>query len=363
MEYTTDFLRSAASLFSAGEPEELTLLSSSERENDFRCAVLLVTGGEKSVLKLASNAFTSHRRIEGWELLIRETRALGYRSPALLHSVNGRLSEEIAYGGRRFVVWREEFAPYSLAQTEEELEKDEYRQKDAARPRSTDGTMPAWQEELILFYASLGAKRLTGFPGPSGYARLVPFDGDATDEVEECADLVGECVREKHPALVPRWEGIRSRWAENRAALARIRPRLPTSAFQADWNDTNVLLTEDGHFAGLIDYNIAGEDTVLNMALSIGSVGFNASAGGKEAEKARAETVLALFSRKYPWNEDEIEAAPLLWRYIQALYWSEVHDMRKAKDDGEAAAVLDRIEAGLSEEVSFAPFMRRTPSA
>ncbi len=358
----SDILRRAAALFFP-EPFDVTLLSTSEREDDLRMAATVEADGKRRVLKLAANAFTTPRRIEGWMTLIRAARSMGVYMPALIASLSGKTAACCEIDGRAFVVWAEEFAPYPLAQTEEELEKDAYRQKDAARPRSSDGTMPAWQEELILFYASLGAKRLTGFPGPSGYVRLVPFDGDATDEVEECADLVGECVREKHSALVPRWEGIRSRWEENRAALARILPRLPTSAFQADWNDTNVLLTEDGHFAGLIDYNIAGEDTVLNMALSLGSVGFNVSADGKEAEKARAETVLALFSRKYPWNGDEIEAAPLLWRYIQALYWGEVHDMRKAKDDGEAAAVLDRIEAGLSEEVSFEAVMRGTPSA
>ena len=362
MEYTADMLRSAASLFVAGETDELTLLSSSERENDSRAAVFMRAGGERSVLKLASNAFTSHRRIAGWTELIRETRALGYWSPALLASVNGRLSEELEAGGKRFVVWREEFAPYPPAQTDEECGKDEYKGKDSARPRSSDGKFPAWQEELVLFYASLGAKRLTGIPGPSGYVRLIPFDGEKTDEVEECVLAVEQNIRGKHPALLSRWEGIRSRWDENRAALARIYPRLPTSVFQADWNDTNVLLTKDGHFAGLIDYNLAGEDTVLNMALSVGSVGFNASPGGKEEDKARTEEVLALFSEKYRWNEDEIEAAPLLWRYIQALYWGEVHDMRKAENDGEAAAVLARIEAGLSEEISFAPFMRPDPS-
>lgn len=362
MDFSPEILRPAAELFFEGGPDGISLLSSSEREEDVRAAVLAVKNGQKSVVKLASNAFTTSRRIESWRTLIRETRSLGVYAPDLIPSVKGRLSEEFEIDGRRFVVWREEFAPYPFAQTQEEYGKDSYKEKDATRPRSEGGAFPAWQEELILFYASLGAKRLTGFPGPSGYARLTPFDGEKTDEVEECVLAVEENIRTDHPALLSRWEGIRSRWNENRDALAALYPRLPSSVFQADWNDTNVLLTKDGHFAGLIDCNLAGEDKVLNMALSVGYCGFNASPGGRGEDLKRTAAVLALFAEKYRWTPEEIEAAPLLWRYMTALYWGEVEDVGKAQNDGEAAAVLDRIEAGLEETHSFGPFMSRAVS-
>ena len=153
--------------------------------------------------------------------------------------------------------------------------------------------------------------------------------------------------------------GIRRRWEAVREALGALYPRLPTSVFQADWNDSNVLLTADGHFAGLIDYNLAGEDKVLNMAVSIGTYGFNASADGAEKGEKRFRDTLRLLSSRYAWNEDEIRAAPLLWHYLNALYWNEVQDLEKARTEDEAAAVLDRVEKYLSRSVSFEDAMAK----
>ncbi|MBO6052689.1 MAG: hypothetical protein J6Q17_03040, partial [Clostridia bacterium] len=258
-------LRSAASLFFS-DPSAVTLLSSSEREDDFRAAATVEADGERFVLKLAANAFTTPRRIEGWTSLIRTAREMGVYMPALVPSLAGRTAETCEIDGHLFVVWAEEFAPYPLAETQAEYDTDGYRAKDAARPKSPDGC-PAWQGELIRFNAKLAAARLPGGWGISGYARLTPPEDAETDEVEETVLEAGRHIREKHPALLPRWQTIRTRWEENRDTLAALYPRLPTSVFQADWNDTNVLLTADGHFAGLIDCNLAGEDTALNMAL------------------------------------------------------------------------------------------------
>ena len=347
----------AVRLFHRRDPESAVLLDESHRENDDRAAYLITDGGRKTVLKLAANAFTTIRRIEGWDGLIRETRARGVYSPALLPSLNGRPAETLEADGKRIVVWEEEFAPYPLAQGRDE-DEEAYRIRDAARPRSSDGSRPAWQEELILFYAEIGAAHLRGGWGPSMYVRLEAPEGDEWDEAEECVLKFEKEILARFPAFAGRWQTVRRRWEENRDALAAVYPRLPASVFQADWNDTNVLLTEDGHFAGLIDYNISGEDTVLNMAVSIGTYGFNASPDGAEEGEKRLRDTLRLFSSRYPWNEDEIAAAPLLWHYLNALYWGEVNDLRNAQSEDEAAALLTRVEESLARSVSFEDVMR-----
>ncbi len=348
-------LRRAAQLFVSGDAGSLTLLSKSERENDFRAAAVLEEDGVRTVVKIASNAFTTPRRIEGWENLIRESHALGAYMPALIPSLSGRLSEEFEFDGKIFTAWREEFAPYPLAQTDEEFGMDAYKQKDAARPKSEDGS-PAWQGELIALYAKLAAARLPGGWGMSGYVRLVPFDGEETDEVEECAVKLGAEIESRFPALLPRWRETYGKWKANRDALAALYSRLPTSVFQADANDTNVLLTEDGHFAGLIDCNLAGEDTALNAALTLGYVGF--AGDDPLTDEERAKKALRIFARERAWNADETAAAPILWKYITALYWSEVGDIQNADTGEKAAAVLDRIDRALEAEVSFEPYMR-----
>lgn len=341
----------AIRLFHRRDPESAVLMDESHRENDSRAAYLIEDGGTKTVLKLAANGFTTPRRAEGWAGLIRETRERGVWSPALLPSLYGRLAEIMEADGIRYVVWEEEFAPYHLAMGRNE-DPEAYRARDAARPRSSDGARPAWQEELILFYADLGAAHLGGDWGSSLYVRLEAPEGEETDEVEECVLLFEGDLLKRFPALADRWGEIRRRWEGIRDALAEVYPRLPASVFQADWNDSNVLLTADGHFAGLIDYNLAGEDKVLNMAMSIGTYGFCSGGGGGD-DAGRAADVLSLFASRYDWNGDERAAAPLLWHYLNDLYWSEVQDLEKARTEDEAAAVLDRVEKSMDRSVSF----------
>ena len=356
MKYDPHILRGAAELFFP-EPESVALLSSSDREGDHRAAAIVAKDGKRYVVKLASNAFTTTRRIEGWKTLICVSRSFGAYMPDLIPSRAGHTAESAVIDGRPFVVWAEEFAPFAPAQTEDELETEEYRIKDGARPKSPDGA-PAWQTELIAYSAKMAAARIPGGWGSSGYVRLSPPEDSETDEVTEAFLEAERHIREKHPALLDRWKTLKSRWEENRDALAALYPALPTSVFQADWNDTNVLLTEDGHFAGLIDYNLAGEDTALNMALSMGRYGFNGTNPLSAEERARR--VLRVFGREQPWNADECAAASLLWRYISAVYWSEAGDLEKAADDGEASAVLDRIEKALGREPGFRDAMTAT---
>ena len=51
------------------------------------------------------------------------------------------------------------------------------------------------------------------------------------------------------------------RWKENYDQLKETYYDLPFSVFQADFNDTNVLVDEDGTFVGVLDFNCAGRDT------------------------------------------------------------------------------------------------------
>ncbi len=51
---------------------------------------------------------------------------------------------------------------------------------------------------------------------------------------------------------------------DNRNELEQIYFKLPTSVFQADLNSTNLLLDDNGRFAGVFDFNLCGRDVFLN---------------------------------------------------------------------------------------------------
>ena len=349
MEYTNEILMTAAGLFVAGEIDNISLIDKSEREDDLRMIAQLVAHGEKYVLKMASNAFTTSRRIAGWAKMIDASRSLGAYMPRLILSIRGNLSEAVEYEGHSFVVWCEEFAPFSSAGAYGDGAEEKFERAETSRPKSSDGT-PVWREELVDHYSKIAAARVPGGWGVSGYSRFIPFDGDETDEVEECVIKFGIAIEERFSALAERWREVRALWDKNREELAKIYPRLPKSVFQADWNRTNVLLTDEGHFAGLIDFNIAGEDTALNIALSCDLLQKGDLA---PPDESYAPKTLRAFARNYKWNGVEIEAAPYLWRYITALYWGEVNDIRCAEDAQAASLVLDRIEKQLTAKFDF----------
>lgn len=47
--------------------------------------------------------------------------------------------------------------------------------------------------------------------------------------------------------------------------MERLYSQLPVSVFQADLNPGNILLDADMRFAGVLDFNLSGRDTALNV--------------------------------------------------------------------------------------------------
>lgn len=95
-----DALLAAASLFFP-VPSAVELLASSEREDDLRAAAAVEADGARYVLKLASNAFTTPRRIEGWKTLIRAARSANVWMPALIPSRRRRTRSKRTPTGKR----------------------------------------------------------------------------------------------------------------------------------------------------------------------------------------------------------------------------------------------------------------------
>ncbi|SCX96318.1 hypothetical protein [Butyrivibrio sp. INlla14] len=75
---------------------------------------------------------------------------------------------------------------------------------------------------------------------------------------------MAKTLPEKFTAQIER---IWNNWLVSRRELEKIYHRLPTSVFQADINDTNVLLDEEGNFRGVYDFNIGGKE-VYNLKIS-----------------------------------------------------------------------------------------------
>jgi len=336
------------------EPFEYEAQQSWNEADDSRWVVFVRCCGAQYVLKLASNGFTTPERVSGWTEIIAAYREQGCCSPALLPSRHGRYAETVRIDGRDYVAWMEEYAAWPL---HSELAPAVY-----TRP---DGKF-VYHDEVFAFYARVAAQRYDFFPYPSGWVRLQPFSSDeSSDEVSDCVHSFDALVREKAPQFLPRWERIHALFEANRAQLAVIYDQLPTSVFQGDPFSTNLLLDRSGHFRGLIDYNLAGRDTALNMFLSMVLFGYSYQRVRIDdpallpelnpVTQASVEVILLdtlRFVRQYyPFSEVEVRAAPLLYKYISCIEYAQLDALEQyAADEAKLTLLFDHMERQLLQD-------------
>ena len=314
------------------------------------------------MLKLASNSFTTPERMSGWAAIIREYRKMGCYSPAIIESLSGRLAEMVIWEGRPCVAWEEEFAEGKPADA-----------PDACLVREADGKY-AYHDQALAFLAKVGQRHLNNFPWKSGWVRLEPFaDHETADEVTQCVGRFDRMVRDRAPGLIPRWLKIRRLFADNKRALEKVYYALPTSVFQGDSMGSNLLLDEKGGFNGLIDYNLAGKDTVVNMFLSTVLYGysyhvkvdadpdelFGLSQNRQNAILRNFLEALRYLGNFYTFSALEAKAAPLLYKYIVAVEYKVIQAFEACGQDvRKQAMVLDYMEhVLLQENMDFAEAM------
>ena len=197
--------------------------------------------------------------------------------------------------------------------------------------------------------ARVAARHFDYSPYPSGYCLFETFcPSDKTDEVLENALAWREYALTLPDEFRERTDRIWRLWTDNRAALEKIYHRLPSSVFQADLNLTNILVDDDGRFAGVYDFNLCGRDVFLNYLMRE-----NASSGIREA--------LRISSGAYRFSEAEIEAAPMMYRCLKPLWFTRLEALKKLGDDRRAvAAFLEETERSLTDPLDFRDDMTYT---
>ena len=221
-----------------------------------------------------------------------------------------------------------------------------------------------YEEELWEFVAKVGQKHFTNTWGDSMYVRLIPVPGEKTDEITECVETFIYLIKEKAPRFIPRMERVLELFQENKEKLEQVYFALPTSVFQADTWDDNLLLDEEGHFRGVLDYNLSGKDTVLNLLFeAYGGRGRQKpkegedilpgySKAARDADYAGLMEALRVYRKYYDFTEAEAEAAILLKRYTETLDYGAIHAIEKyAENEDMMNQLFDAIEDELTKDV------------
>lgn len=329
-------------LYDARSPLRYDLTDNSRGPSDFRQVVIADWGDVRRVIKIVCNAFTTPRRVEGWRQAIEAYRSIGCYCPRIILNRKGSSAEAAAYRGLPCVVFAEECSAYRTAE-----QFDQRRiWKDGRR---------VYREAALRLTAQAGAQRWNFVDFPSAYCILEPFDpSEDDDEVMECALRVKKTVEKDFPEQEDRFQRIWDAFLENKAALALIYRRLPTSVFQADMGGGNVLLDEDLRFVGVLDFNLSGRETALNMLFRESFVNFeddekNMLCDGELQEKAFSMFMenLEIIKKYYTFSQAEADAAPLLYRYLRPFWWYTVRAVETNRKD---AAKIERVLAWMEAE-------------
>jgi len=329
-------------LFHNNKPSTVEIKEIRNSEADSRWIIFIAINDEKYVIKIASNGFTTKERVNGWVQIVEEYKKLGYYSPNLQKSINGNYCEEIEYSGKSCVVWEEEFAKYS---TQDTIDKSVY---------GLPNGKFVYYYEVLEFLGKVASLKLNNFSYCSGYARLKPFSNDeVTDEITQCIQTFDNLIREKTPEFTLRWQKILKLFEDNKKKLSEIYDSLPTSVFQSDTIGNNLLLDANGHFKGVIDYNLAGYDTNINMFISTVFYGYCYSKTDNEIINDLLDA-LKYIGKYYSFNKLEIEALPHLYKYIFTIEYRRINALKKALGDtNKVKEILDSIERTLTNNIDF----------
>lgn len=336
------------SLYYNSEVSDVKTLDLCRGDDDYRKVHIVDDGHRKLVIKHLSNTFSDKRRIEGWFRLMDEYRKIGIYCPRVVPNLNGELLHCDTMDGRRYYTYAEEYAIYETA---EHIGKDKY--KDA---QGHDCFTP----DVMRSLGKVASAKLNILDWASSYCLLEPFCApDTTDEGTECAIAFVDYIRENLPAYSQRAESLLELYYKRQDELRAVYHLLPTSCFQADLNDSNILLDGDNKFMGLIDFNLCGKEPILNYAVREALLGIsdNRLFGeqdsrlyyyDKELDNLRINLFLENISyiqETYKFSSFEREVFPILFRYINSFWWFHLDEIKLIKDnEHKTGQLLDWLE-------------------
>ncbi len=254
------------------------------------------------------------------------------------------------------MVWGEEFSKYRSA---EELIKDKFSDTKLVK----DGWY-SFLEDAMIMDAKVAACHFDYTDLPSAYCMFETFDpSDKSDETTEDAEKWLALAGALPDIYKGRVERIWNNWLMARKELERIYHKLPTSVFQADINNTNVLLDENGNFMGIYDFNIGGKEVFINYLIRQAPyVSTEDTYGSIDADDAFLDRVLHaldIVKKVYSFSDLEKEAAPLLYKWIRPLWWHASLELEEAgTDDAKIRRHLDAIEYEQTREIDFSRHMQ-----
>ena len=198
---------------------------------------------DKYVLKVHSVRSMWELRLQEIQRLIDRYRSIGVYCPRMIPTLDGTLSCLYEINGVPHTCFVEEFAIYPVCPDELTLDR----------------------KEVLAHVGKLAAKYsgvdLSPIRSMWSIIDLAPLDVDV-DEKQENTNLLCDALKAAgHPDLAAKVNVLNE---QMRAVIVKDYLALPRCVYQGDMNSSNEL-HKDGHFVGLIDFNMAGTDVNINV--------------------------------------------------------------------------------------------------
>lgn len=219
------------------------LYDSSHGDSDKRLNYIL---DDKYVLKINSKVTMWETRLQEIRRLIFRYRSIGIYCPDLIPTLKGTLSYTLKKDGKEYTCFVEEYAIYPLIGWKMEHDRN----------------------EVIEHLGSLASKYtnvdLSEIKSMWSIIDLAPLDVDI-DEKQENTNTLTETLRKKgYEDLAVQVDCFNTMLREK---IMVVFSDLPRCVYQGDLNCSNEL-HKDGHFVGLIDFNMSGTDVNINVFLN-----------------------------------------------------------------------------------------------
>ncbi len=295
---------------------------------------------DKYVLKVNSLGAMWEDRLAQIHRLILRYRSIGLYCPELMPTVDGELSCRWRKDGRdpEYICFVEEFAKYPLIGDDE----DKFDRNEVI-------------EHLGILAARYSGVELSDIRSMWSIIDLAPLDVDIDEKQENANTLVAALHKNGYDELADRVDSFNRMLRER---IMTVFDRLPRCVYQGDLNSSNEL-QKDGHFVGLIDFNMSGTDVNINVFANETDwfpteAEFDALSVQKLLSRAESEqnARLAVILRHYELNEDEIYAMPYYRRIVDMFQYPNVCAMvRWLGDDSRKEKCIEMIEALMAKEL------------
>ena len=211
----------------------------SSNGSDYRLNIII---DKKYVLRI-NNAVMSEERLCSISRLCERYRSMGILAPSLYKNADGRFLS--ACEGH--VCYLSDYLDY-----------------DTADSLQAEGDRRTVQDEVLKSIGAFAARftgvDLSDIRSMWSLIDLAPLDTDVDEKQENLDTLVRALRRTGEDELAGQVERFN---AEKREKIKAVYKRLPRCVIQGDLNDANLLVSQ-GHFVGLIDFNMAGTEVNVN---------------------------------------------------------------------------------------------------